>query len=222
MIAMLAVSIPAVLLADKWGRRSSTIFGGIALCSIMFLIGGLYAAQAVHPYGAARWAVVVSVYLFGMTYCSTWGIVGKIYASEIQPSHTRGAANSVGMAMSYFTNWLVALITPILLSASAFGAYFLFGGLALFTVCVLTLSMPETKGRSLENIQEAFQQPASSQFMRVIGLFRRGQAATGEPALEADAVELQTHAQEAPATASASSVSITTGTRSSRLELVAA
>src|ERR1700760_3214995 len=51
------------------------------------------------------------------------------------------------------------MITPILLSKSAFGAYFLFGGLALGTVAVLTMYMPETRGQSLESIQGAFSRP---------------------------------------------------------------
>jgi hypothetical protein len=58
-----------------------------------------------------------------------------------------------------FSNWLVALITPILLGASAYGAYFLFGALALVSVVVLTIYMPETRGRSLEDIQGDFQRP---------------------------------------------------------------
>lgn len=56
------------------------------------------------------------------------------------------------------------MIAPILLDKSAFGAYFLFGGLALATVAVLVLYMPETRGRSLENIQEAFSQPKIATF----------------------------------------------------------
>ena len=58
-------------------------------------------------------------------------------------------------------NWLVAIITPIFLAHSAFGAYFLFGFLALGTVVVLMASMPETKGQSLESIQEAFSRPVT-------------------------------------------------------------
>jgi len=125
----------------------------------MLLMGILYAANAVHPYGAARWVVIISVFVFGLTYCATWGIVGKIYASEIQPAHTRAAANSVAQGLGFFTNWLVAIITPILLDKSAFGAYFLFAGLSLGTVAVLAACMPETRGRTLESIQEAFHQP---------------------------------------------------------------
>jgi hypothetical protein len=50
-------------------------------------------------------------------------------------------------------------LTPIVLSKSSFGVYFLFGGLALGTVIVLALFMPETKGKSLESIQLAFERP---------------------------------------------------------------
>jgi len=55
-----------------------------------------------------------------------------------------------------FTNWLVAFTTPIFLARSSFGAYFLFGALSLFTVVVLAAYMPETRGLSLESIQDRF------------------------------------------------------------------
>lgn len=100
-ILMLAVSIPAFLLSDKWGRRTSAIVGGVGLSGCMFLIGSLYAAGAVHPYGVARWVVIVSVFLFGITYCATWGIVGKIYASEIQPQHVRAGANCLAQGLGF-------------------------------------------------------------------------------------------------------------------------
>lgn len=105
---MLAISIPAFMFADKWGRRTSTISGGIILSGCMLLMGILYAAGVVHSYGVARWVVIVSVFVFGMTYCATWGLVGKIYASEIQPSHTRGTANSVASGLSF-----VSCPTPV-------------------------------------------------------------------------------------------------------------
>lgn len=67
----------------------------------VFLIGSLYAAGAVHPYGIARWVVIVSVFLFGLIYSATWGIVGKIYATEIQPTHVRAAANCVAQGLGF-------------------------------------------------------------------------------------------------------------------------
>jgi Sugar (and other) transporter len=63
-IVIVATSVPALLLADKWGRRTSTIFGGLGLTITMLLIGGLYAGSAVDASsGAARWVVIVCIYL---------------------------------------------------------------------------------------------------------------------------------------------------------------
>ena len=100
-ILIIIISIPAAMLADKWGRRTSIIVGGILLSGLMFLMGVMYAARAVHVTGAGRWVVIVSIFLFAMTYSATWAFVGKIYASEIQPSHTRAASNSVAQGLGY-------------------------------------------------------------------------------------------------------------------------
>lgn len=67
----------------------------------MLLIGSLYAAGAVHAYGVGRWVVIVSVFVFGLAFSATWGITGKIYASEIQPMHTRAAAASVATGLGF-------------------------------------------------------------------------------------------------------------------------
>ncbi|GKZ55367.1 DNA-directed RNA polymerase III core subunit ret1 [Aspergillus niger] len=58
-IVIFAVTIPALIWADRWGRRHSTIYGGIGLAITMFLIGGLYAGNAVHDStGAGRRAPI--------------------------------------------------------------------------------------------------------------------------------------------------------------------
>ncbi|KAF2816110.1 general substrate transporter [Mytilinidion resinicola] len=155
-ILIFAVSIPAFLVADRVGRRTSILVGGSGLAFCMIVIGSLYASKSVHPTGAVRWVVVVLIFAFALTYAFTWAVSAKIYASEIQPARTRAAANCVAQGVNFFTNWLVAFTTPIFLANSSFGAYFLFGFLTLGTVLVLTAYMPETRGRSLEDIQAAF------------------------------------------------------------------
>ncbi|KAL1302720.1 hypothetical protein AAFC00_003075 [Neodothiora populina] len=158
-ILMLLISIPALLTADRVARRTSVILGGITLTACMLTIGTLYAADLVHATGPARWVVIILVFVFGLAYVSTWGLVGKIYASEIQPPVTRSSASCVAQGLGFFTNWLVAITTPVFLANSSFGAYFLFGGICLATVIVLAATMPETRGQSLEAIQIAIQRP---------------------------------------------------------------
>lgn len=53
-------------------------------------------------------------------------------------------------------NWIIAFTTPIFLSHSSFGVYFLFGSTALLTVVVCIFWMPETRGRMLEDIDASF------------------------------------------------------------------
>ncbi|KAK1073324.1 hypothetical protein LTR33_010029, partial [Friedmanniomyces endolithicus] len=143
-----------------------------------------------------RWVVIVSIFAFALSYAATWAFVGKIYASEIQPGCTRAASNSVATGLSFFTNGIVALITPILLAKSAYGAYFLFGGLSFGTLVVLALFMPETRGEPLESIQEVFSKPL--QLHGFGRLLRRGLGSSsstfgrlsGRTSVESSAAEL--------------------------------
>ena len=156
-IVIFSVTVPALFLSDKWGRRHSTIYGGIGCSATMFLIGGLYAGNAVHgTFGAGRWVVIVSIYIFAVIFSVSWAIGIRIYAAEIQPQRTRASATSLAHGSNWAANFLVALATPILLARSSFGAYFLFGGCTLLTAIVCAVFMPETKGKSLDEIEEVF------------------------------------------------------------------
>lgn len=96
----------------------------------MFLMGTLYAGGAVHAdAGGGRWVAVVAIYVFAVIYCTSWAVGIKIHAAaEIQPQRTRASATSLAHGGNWVANFLVALVTPVLLEPSSFGAYFLFRG----------------------------------------------------------------------------------------------
>lgn len=138
----------------------------------MFVIGGLYAGQAVHKTsGSARWVVIVFIYLFAVVFSVTWAVSVKIFAAEIHPQRTRAAATTLSHSSNWLANFLVALTTPILLAKSSYGAYFLFGGCAILTSIVGFFFMHETKGRSLDEIEAAFRRkrPAHGGLLGVFG-----------------------------------------------------
>ncbi|KAJ5158910.1 Major facilitator superfamily domain general substrate transporter [Penicillium coprophilum] len=156
-LVIFAVTIPGLIYADKWGRRASIIYGGVVMGVLMFLMGGLYAGNAVHQTtGPGRWVVIVCIYLFSALYSVTWGISVKVYAAEIQPQRTRASATTLAHSSNWVCNFLVALTTPVLLAKSSFGAYFLFGGCCVITVAVGIIFMHETQGRTFGEIDEAF------------------------------------------------------------------
>jgi MFS family permease len=102
-LVMLAVTIPATFYVDKWGRRVSAISGGLAMVTVMLLVGSLYASNSVHgDHGAARWVVIVCIYLFAVAFSVTWAISMRIYSSEIQPAATRASATCLAQS----ANWV--------------------------------------------------------------------------------------------------------------------
>lgn len=124
----------------------------------MFLIGGLYAGKAVHlDTGAGRWIVIVTIYIYVVLFCLTWAVGIKAYAVEIQPPRTRATATSIAHGANWLTDFFIALVTPVLITKTVYGAYFLFAASLLLTVVVCCVFMPETRKKSLDEIDEGFQ-----------------------------------------------------------------
>lgn len=174
-LLMMLITIPAFLYADKWGRRTSTLAGGLLLAACMLIIGSLYASGSVHgDSGAGRWVVIVLIYIFALTYCASWAVHLRVYASEIQPLKTRAPATSLAQTSNWIVNFGVAVTTPIFLAHSSFGVYFLFGGASLLTVAVCALKMPETQGKTLEEIEEAFHHDKGGSSASVKAMMSKG------------------------------------------------
>ena len=101
-IVIVAVTVPGILLADKWRRRTSTVVGGALMAICLILIGTLYASRSVQQTGgAARWVVIVTIFMYIIVYCVTWGVSFRTYPSEIQPPVTRAAATSLAQSINW-------------------------------------------------------------------------------------------------------------------------
>lgn len=108
-LVIFGTTIPATAFSDHWGRRPSTIYGGLGLAGTMILIGSLYASNSVHgDHGAARWVVMVAIYVFAIIFSGSWAIGFKVYASEIQPPATRASASSLAQS----ANWVSPFMQP--------------------------------------------------------------------------------------------------------------
>jgi len=179
-LLILGTTIPATLLADRWGRRTSSLVGGTLISALMVLMGSLYAANEVHAtFGAGRWAVIVSIYLFAIVFSATWAIGFRTFLVESLPRRTRSSASSLAqsscwvscsslrvlihrvrfvtdLSLMQIANYVVALTTPILIASSTFGAYYLFALCTMLCTILCAFFMFETKGQSLEVIEQRY------------------------------------------------------------------
>ncbi|KAG1749038.1 general substrate transporter [Suillus paluster] len=163
-IINLIFTIPAQLWVDKWGRRFPLIGGGIAIATCFMAIGALYATYGGKANGEVylsgkgpQWAVIILIYMFVASFSWSWAVVIKIYACEIIPTRLRAKACAIQQLSNWLVNFVVALTAPLFLRASPSGPYFFFGSATLFTTVVCHFFMPETKGKSLEEIEDLFE-----------------------------------------------------------------
>ncbi|KAI9010466.1 general substrate transporter [Phycomyces nitens] len=155
-------NILTLVFIDKLGRRLIFISGAFLMGSAMYIVGALFQAYNVESEGTvglgnntARNAVIALIYIFEAAYAYSWGPVAYVYPAEILNMRTR----SKGLALAYGLNWAVAIfmtfVMPIFMDNTIYGGYYFFGGCCTL-LFIGSFSLPETKGYTLEEIDQIF------------------------------------------------------------------
>ena len=149
----------AVYTLDRFGRRSTMVWGAVGMALIL-LIGGILDKYASAPgpsqkaYGAG---VAAMTFLYTATFGATWLTTPWLYPTEIFPLNVRakgGAWSVVGWSIG---NGVITMITPFLFQAISYGTLLLLFGLNIFCIPFVILFYPETSGRSLEQMDTFFE-----------------------------------------------------------------
>lgn len=143
------VTIPAMLLMDKAGRKVIQSAGLSGMCiSYTVMTAALVTEQ--HVVAVCAMIMVVCSFAFGPG-CIAWFI-----ASELTPIHARGFATTAGLSANWMANFFVAFAFPHVLARLHAWTFSIFAvstfGLLIFTI----LCLPETKGKTALEISKAF------------------------------------------------------------------
>jgi MFS family permease len=83
-IVLVVATIPAQIWVDSWGRKPPMVFGGASMAMCFLIIGALFAAygikdgdQVLLTNAAAKYAVVVLIYIFIALFSVTWAVVSR-------------------------------------------------------------------------------------------------------------------------------------------------
>ncbi|KAI2628191.1 general substrate transporter [Xylaria nigripes] len=165
-----ALTLPAILYLDKFGRRPALIVGSFFMMIFLFTSGGLQAAYGqandgtgskditwiVKDKPAVSKGIVAASYLFVATFATTWGPTSWTYPAEIFPSKVRAKAVSLSTASNWFWNMILAFAVPPLLWSINWKMYMIFAAFNGAAFIHMTLMAPETKGYTLEEMDEVF------------------------------------------------------------------
>lgn len=143
----------AIYTVDRWGRRALMITGSAALAIIYAILGTAYYFEV------SGWAMLLLVVLAIAAYAMSLAPIVWVVLSEIFPARLRGAM----MALSTFCLWAASFLLtytfPLLnewLKAS--GTFWVYGGICLAGFLFILARLPETKGKSLEEIEKEIAQ----------------------------------------------------------------
>ena len=148
-------TVLAVYIIDRAGRRPLLIIGLIGMIISLALLGVVFATGGAG--GAAGLLATVCLGLYIASFAISLGPVFWLMISEIYPLNIRGKAMSVASIANWGSNWLVALTFPVLLATfGGAGSFWLFAVLGVVAWFFVYFRVPETKGKTLEEIEAEF------------------------------------------------------------------
>jgi sugar porter (SP) family MFS transporter len=148
-------TILAVRIIDRAGRKPLLLIGLVGMVISLALLGIVFSTGATG--GAAGLLATVCLGLYIASFAISLGPVFWLMISEIYPLRIRGTAMSVASIANWGSNFLVALMFPVLLAALGGATLFwLFAVIGIVAWVFIYFRVPETKNRTLEEIEASF------------------------------------------------------------------
>jgi len=139
----------AIYTVDRLGRRALMIVGSAGLALIYILIGFTYF------FHITGFALLILILLAIATYAMSLAPIVWVVISEIFPNKIRGVAMAISTIALWSASFLLTYTFPLLNSAlGAAGTFWLYGLICLAGFIFVYKKLPETKGKSLEEIEK--------------------------------------------------------------------
>ena len=138
----------AIQTVDKWGRRNLMLFGSSGLAIAYVLLGASY-------FFALRGILVLTIVVTAIAvYAMSLAPVTWVVLSEIFPNRVRGAAMSVATTSLWIACTILTFTFPFLnQNLGASGSFWLYAVICIAGFIFIKAKLPETKGKSLEQVE---------------------------------------------------------------------
>ena len=159
-IINVAVTIVAIALIDKVGRRPLLLIGSagmaLSLATLAVIFGTAPLSAAGQPVlgDVAGPVALVAANLFVVFFGVSWGPVMWVMLGEMFPNRIRGAALAVAGLAQWAANWAVTVTFPAMSEFSLGVAYGMYAFFALASLAIVARFVPETKGLELEDMTD--------------------------------------------------------------------
>ncbi|KAI1144259.1 general substrate transporter [Hypoxylon sp. FL0543] len=137
---------------ERVGRRKLFIYGTFGQCfSMVITFSCLIPGTTTAAKGAA-----VGLFTYIASFGATWLPLPWLYPAEINPIKTRAKANATSTCTNWMFNFLIVMVTPIMIDRIGWGTYLFFAVVNACFLPIIWFFYPETAKRSLEEIDIIF------------------------------------------------------------------
>lgn len=145
-----ATTILAVFIIDKVGRKQLIYWGVSGMIICLIAIGTYFATGGVLGNG------FMLAFFLAYVFCCAISISAIVFVllSEMYPNSIRGRAMSLAGFMLWVGTYIVGQLTPVLLEWSQAGTFFIFAVMCVPYMLIMWKVIPETTGKTLEEIEE--------------------------------------------------------------------
>ena len=157
-IGQLIAVVTTFLIIDKVGRRTLAIWGGFSMGVPYVVIAALYGMYSHDWPGnpAAGWGAVAMAYVYILTYGVSYSPLAWALPAEVFSTAQRSKGVALSTATVWICNFIVGVITPSMIEEAGFGTYIFFACFCLLSGVWAYFLVPETKGKTLEELDEVF------------------------------------------------------------------
>jgi len=160
-IVNVLMTVVALRLLDSRGRREMLFVGVSGISISLFILGLAFLIGADSTFATVM--AIGSLMLFVSSFAISLGPIFWLLNAEIYPLSVRSKAASAGTMTNWFFNFLVSLtFLPLIDLLSQTGAFWFYGAIGIVTLWFCWKYVPETKGRSLEQINDIFENRAKA------------------------------------------------------------
>ncbi|NQU84333.1 MAG: D-xylose transporter XylE [Mariniphaga sp.] len=144
-------TVIAIMTVDKWGRKPLLIVGSIGMAIGMFAIGTLAFMEIIGI------GTLIFIIIYTASFMMSWGPICWVLISEIFPNKIRGKAVAIAVAAQWAANFFISSTYPAMMELSSGGTYFFYGIMSVLSLIFVWKMVPETKGKTLEEMQKLWQ-----------------------------------------------------------------
>jgi MFS transporter, SP family, sugar:H+ symporter len=150
-------TVIAMLFVDKVGRKPLALIGSAGMTASLGLVAWAFSKKTgsgadISLPGTEGAIALVGAHAFVLFFALSWGVVVWVFLGEMFPNRIRAAGLGVAASAQWIANWLITASFPSLSDWNLSATYVLYTAFAALSIPFVVKFVPETKGKTLEEM----------------------------------------------------------------------